>query len=360
MNPSTPPRVSIVLPTHNRPGLLREALDSVCSQTFSNWEALVVDDASTPGVALDRGDPRIRILRHDAAQGGAAAKNTGIRHAQGEILAFLDDDDCYAPRYLERALDVLDQHPEIDVLFMGVTWFGSNGEWGQSNYDQAMEKFLAEAGGRVSRSLTVFDEGVLAALLKSVPMALQRPVVRKTALARIGVYRPDCLLWDCDWAIEAALNARTALLSEGLYRQRADGQGYSSKRDHLQSGIAIKDRLWQQSRAGRHPQYRDMFRRAAATGWFNLAWHHYQQGNRAPAVSALLQSARRHRSLAQLKLLARLVKSTLRTALDKLGRKASCGQGWQNPHCFILLKYSHCQWQDTHPPPAKRLLCKGR
>lgn len=311
MNESTLPRVSIVLPTHNRPGLLREALDSICNQTFSNWEALIVDDASSPAFAFDLEDARIRILRHDIAQGGAAAKDTGIQHARGEIIAFLDDDDCYDPHYLERALDVLDHHPQIDVIFMGVTWFGSNGLWGQHNYDQAMERFMATAGGEVSGTLTVFDDTVLHALLKSVPMALQRPVVRKTALTSIGVYRPDCLLWDCDWAIKAALNSRTALLSEGLYRQRSDGQGYSSKRDrtveHLQSGIAIKDRLWQQSRAGRHPQYREVFRRAAADAWFDLAWHFYQQGNRSLAVSAFLKSSRRHFSIPHLKLLARLV-----------------------------------------------------
>lgn len=314
MNVSSPPRVSVILPTHNRPDLLREALTSVRDQTFTNWEAVIIDDASNPEVALNQEDARTRILRHDNAQGGAAAKNTGIQHAHGEILAFLDDDDCYAPRYLERALDVFDQHPEIDVVFMGVTWFGSNGAWGQANYDQAMKKFQAAAGGQVTGSLTVFDEAVLFALLKSVPMALQRPVVRKSALSRIGGYRPDCLLWDCDWAIEAALNARTALLSEGLYRQRAEGQGYSSKRDrtveHLRSGIGIKDRLWLQSSIGRHSEYRNAFRRAAADGWFNLAWHYYQQGNRSKAVPALLQSARRRFSLAQLKLLARLTLPT--------------------------------------------------
>lgn len=311
MNLTSQPRVSIVLPTHNRPGLLCEALDSVFNQTYSDWEILIVDDASSPAVSIDTGDSRIHILRHDAAQGGAAAKNTGIQSARGEILAFLDDDDCYEARYLERALDVLDRHPEIDVVFMGVTWFGSNGAWGQKNYDQAMEKFQTAAGGRATDTLTIFDDTVLYALLKSVPMALQRPVVRKTALPRIGGYRPDCLLWDCDWAIEAALNARTALLSEGLYRQRADGQGYSSKRDRtveqLQSGISIKDRLWQQSRAGQNPQYQDVFRRAAADGWFDLAWHHYQQGNRSQAIPALLQSAYRHLGRAQFKLLARLM-----------------------------------------------------
>lgn len=297
MEPFSPPlRVSIVLPTHNRPVLFREALDSVRRQTFTDWEVLIVDDASSPCVTLDLDDARTRILRHEIAQGGAAAKNTGIQHARGEILAFLDDDDCYAPGYLERALEVMDHYPKIDVVFMGITWFGSNGEWGQRNYDEAMRRFLSAAGGDVSGTLTVFDCSVLHALLKSVPMALQRPVVRKAALTRIGSYRPACLLWDCDWAIRAALNARTALLSEGLYRQRANGQGYSSKRDRtveqLQSGIEIKERLWQKSRSGQHPQYCAAFRRAAADGWFDLAWHHYQQGSRSKGVPALLQSAR--------------------------------------------------------------------
>lgn len=307
MSTFTQPRVSVILPTHNRPDLLREALTSLHGQTFPDWEAVIVDDASSPAVEFSPKDVRIRIFRHDTAQGGAAAKNTGIQSARGEILAFLDDDDCYAPRYLERALDILDQHPEIDVVFMGVTWFGRYSTWGQTNYDQAMAKFQALAGGMVSGTLTVFDGALVHALLKSIPMALQRPVVRKSALSRIGNYRADCLLWDCDWAMEAALNARTALLSEGLYRQRADGQGYSSKRgrtvEHLQSGIAIKDRLWS---AGRHPQYRDAFRHAAAGAWFDLAWHYYQHGSRTKALQALLHSAHRSFSLAHLKLLARL------------------------------------------------------
>jgi len=159
--------------------------------------------------------------------------------------------------------------------------------------------------------VTVFENALLPALLKSVPMAFQRPVVRKSALSRIGGYRPDCLLWDCDWAIRAALVARAGLIHEELYRQRAEGQGYSSKRDriieHLQSGIAIKDRLWRHSLAGQHSQYCAVFRCAAADSWFDLAWHYYQQGERFQAVLALLQSARRHFSPNHVKLLARLM-----------------------------------------------------
>lgn len=310
LNSPTSPRVSVVVPTHNRPALLREALDSLRAQTFGAWEAIVVDDASTPAATIEIEDPRLRIVRHATAQGGAAAKNTGIADARGDLLAFLDDDDCYDPRYLERAVEIFDQHPELDVLFMGVTWFGSNGAWGQRNYDDAMTKFMAAAGGESNETLTIFGDALIPALLKSVPMALQRPVVRRTALERIGTYRADCLLWDCDWAIEAALHGQTALLNEGLYRQRADGQGYSSKRDRtveqLQSGIDIKDRLWRKSRRGVHAERSAGFRQAAADAWFDLAWHHYMHGSRRQALMPLLHSVRRFPHVDHLKLLVRL------------------------------------------------------
>lgn len=305
------PYISVILPTHNRPVFLAEAIQSVREQSFQDWEILVVDDASTPAVTADWDDARIRVLRSDQGCGGAAAKNTGIEHARGELVAFLDDDDCYMPQYLERAIEMLSHHPEIDVVFMGVSWFGTNGQWGQANYDQAMARFLAGAGGHTQNGVTVFENALLPALLKSVPMAFQRPVVRKSALSRIGGYRPDCLLWDCDWAIRAALVARAGLIHEGLYRQRAEGQGYSSKRDriieHLLSGIDIRECLWRQSLEGKYPRNDKLFRHAVAEAWFNLAWHYYQNGKRWLAWRALWWSARRHPSISQLKLGIRLL-----------------------------------------------------
>lgn len=305
-------RVSIILPTHNRPVLLAEALASIQAQSFSDWEALIIDDASQPPVAICLEDPRIHLLRHPVSQGGAASKNTGIDGAKGEILAFLDDDDLYAPSYIERAVGVLDRNPQLDLVFMGVSWFGSAGAGGQSNYDNAMHKMLPEAQGtEIEPGVLQFNEPLLDALLKSVPMAFQRPVVRRAALSRIGKYRPDCLLWDCDWAISAALNARSALVLNGLYLQRAEGQGYSSRGDrkleHLDSGIEIKDRFLQDSLHGQHPQYAEKFRDAAAQAWFDLAWHHYQQKERVKALAALVQSERRKFNLRNLKLLARLI-----------------------------------------------------
>lgn len=306
------PLVSVIIPTFNRPVLLNESLASIESQTFTDWEVIIVDDASEEPVAI-KGDGRIRVFRHALSQGGAAAKNTGINASTAEIIAFLDDDDLYAPQYLERALGVLERNPDLDVVFMGCSWFGATADGGQRNYNAAMAKTLQRiCVQRVENSVIFFDETLLDALLLSVPMAFQRPVVRKRALQVIGLYRPECLLWDCDWAISASLNARTALINEGLYLQRAEGQGYSSRGDrrldHLASGIEIKDRLLHDARNGVHPQHLvPKFRKATAMAWFDLAWHHYQQGDRLQAFHALWCSARKQIFMANAKLLFRLL-----------------------------------------------------
>jgi glycosyltransferase involved in cell wall biosynthesis len=304
--------VSVIVPTHNRPELLPDATDSLLRQTRSDWEAIIVDDGSTPAARVPN-DPRIRLIRHESSTGGAACKNTGIRHAGAPVLAFLDDDDRYAPDYLERALSVLDRNPDVDVLFMGVAWFGSRAANSQKNYDAAMVKVLTEARGTmVENGVISFGEGLLDALLKSVPMGFQRPVVRRAALERVGPYRPSCLLWDSDWAISAALNARVAHVADPLYLQRAEGQGYFSQGDRridqMESRIETFERLLADTRCGRYPRYlAPKFRRAAAVACFDLAWHYCQQRDRPKALMALWRSESRQFNLANFKLLLRLL-----------------------------------------------------
>jgi glycosyltransferase involved in cell wall biosynthesis len=265
-------------------------------------------------VASEADDQRIHIIHHTHSQGGASAKNTGINASTSDIVAFLDDDDLYAPEYLARAVGILVQNPDLDVIFMGVTWFGAAGEWGQRNYDETMAKTMAMAKGKATddQAIIIFGENLIDALLESVPMAFQRPVVRKRVLEHVGVYRPDCLLWDCEWAITASLKARTGILQEGLYFQRADGQGFSSRSDrrleHLESGIDIMDRLLDGSRRGLYSErLMPKFREASARSRFNLAWYHYLQHNRVKAIRALWSSEIRKFSLPNLRLLVRLM-----------------------------------------------------
>lgn len=104
------PVVSVVIPTRNRSRLVARAVGSVQRQTYPQLEIIVVDDASnddTAAVVQSLADARIRYVRHERNRGGAAARNTGIRAATGDYIAFLDDDDEWEPEKTAAQLPAL-------------------------------------------------------------------------------------------------------------------------------------------------------------------------------------------------------------------------------------------------------------
>lgn len=126
MSPSPPAGtvVSIILPTYNRAGFLDRALRSILTQTFPNWEALVVDDGSTddtPQQVGRIGDPRVRYIRQPRNRGVSAARNLGLRLSRGRLVTFLDSDDEYLPVKLERQVAVLAAAPaEVGAVECGL------------------------------------------------------------------------------------------------------------------------------------------------------------------------------------------------------------------------------------------------
>jgi hypothetical protein len=113
----TTPRVTVLLAVHNGGDFLREAVESVLAQTFSDFELLIVDDASTDS-AVDGlpDDPRIRVLHNERNIGQIPSLNRGLHDARGEYVARLDHDDICLPRRLERQADVLDHLPGVALV----------------------------------------------------------------------------------------------------------------------------------------------------------------------------------------------------------------------------------------------------
>ena len=116
------PKVSIVIPTYNMQEHLGETIDSILSQTLDSYEVIIVDDCSTDGtaqVALKycEIDSRIRYVKLDANSNlPAVPRNRGIELSQGEYIAFLDHDDLWSPRKLERQIAFLDTHPNFGMV----------------------------------------------------------------------------------------------------------------------------------------------------------------------------------------------------------------------------------------------------
>ena len=116
--------VSVIIPAFNRAALLPRAIASVRAQTHQHWEVIVVDDGSTDNtreVVESMKDSRVTYCRHTVNRGAGAARNTGLRAARGEWVAFLDSDDWWRPEKLAVQLSVAAQskQPNLGVVLCG-------------------------------------------------------------------------------------------------------------------------------------------------------------------------------------------------------------------------------------------------
>lgn len=172
------PLISCIVPTYNGERYLSEALDSVLAQTHRPLELIVADDGSTDGtarVAKSYGE-RVRFVSQ-ANAGPAAARNLGVRSAEGEFVAFLDQDDLWRPEKLVRQLERFTARPELDISVTHVQRF-----WISELGDQA-EQFRDH---RLARPLPGYITGTLLA---------RRALFDRVGLFDLGLRYGDAMEW---------------------------------------------------------------------------------------------------------------------------------------------------------------------
>lgn len=185
------PRVSVIMPFYNtRSEFMSEAIESVLSQTFPDWQLLLVDDGSvesSSSVARSYAsihDPAVVYLDHPGHRnrGQSASRNLAVAHARGEYLAFLDADDVWLPHALEEQVELLDAHPEAGMLYGNTLyWHSGNRNPGSREPDYVPD--LGIASGTVvdpPRFLPLFLRGRVAVPCPSAVAA------RRAAVERVG------------------------------------------------------------------------------------------------------------------------------------------------------------------------------
>ena len=193
-------KFSVVIPLYNKEKYIESTIRSVLDQSHQDLEVLVVDDGSTDGslaLAERFASDRVHIIRQEN-QGVSVARNTGIEHASGEFICFLDADDQWRPEYL-ATIDVLtEQYPESDIF---VTAYAVNMGGGKVHYSTRLEP---ETGCLPSYWLTLargYDFVWTSAT-----------VIRRETLIRAGLFKPgEKIGQDLDmWARVARINPRVA------------------------------------------------------------------------------------------------------------------------------------------------------
>lgn len=115
------PIISVIIPTYNRAHLIEKTLKSTLNQSYQSFEIIIIDDGSTDNTREVLGrinDERIRCFYHEENKGTAAARNTGIKNARGEYIAFLDDDVEWLPEKLEKQIEIFKTDlPELGVVY---------------------------------------------------------------------------------------------------------------------------------------------------------------------------------------------------------------------------------------------------
>jgi len=113
-------KITVIIPTQNRRQSLYRAVDSVLNQSFIDWELYIVNDSSSTIKAYN--DDRVKIIQNEGIKGANSSRNTGIKHAQGDYIAFLDDDDEWLPEKLNIQLNLMEKEQSI-LSFTGKNIF---------------------------------------------------------------------------------------------------------------------------------------------------------------------------------------------------------------------------------------------
>ena len=199
-------RFSVIIPLYNKAPYIEKALRSVLEQTFNDYEMIVVDDGSTDdsySVAksvLEASERPFKLI-HQENSGVSTARNKGVAASSGEYICFLDGDDWWAPTFLEKMDELIQDYPEAGI-------YGTNYYYVKNGRQRVCVK-IAETG--YINYCKVYSEG-MAMPLTSITVSMPREVFNESGGFRKGLKMGE----DFDLWIRIALKYKVAFLNEPL------------------------------------------------------------------------------------------------------------------------------------------------
>jgi glycosyltransferase involved in cell wall biosynthesis len=264
--------VSVVIPTYDRADLLREAVESVLAQTLPASEIVVVDDGSvdhTPRVVDDlrkQGAPLV-YMQGPHTNNRGESRNRGVAAASCALIAFLDSDDLWRPRRLERQLDALDLAPDAGFAFCNVQHFGDSGL----------------RGGPCLPEQVDFSGRILGEILEEPRAVSSTLLVRREAFENVGGFAGLSMNEDYELTLRLAARYQASYVPEVLVLMRQH-EGRTSFQ-HAEKPLVEYVRIVEAFMAGKplSPDIRARGRRGLANVHVKLARLYLARGDRAAA-----------------------------------------------------------------------------
>ena len=217
------PAFSIIIPVYNTEKYLRECVESILHQKFSDYEIILVNDASTDGSGkicdeYANDNMQVNTIHHESNKGSSEARNTGIRVARGKYLLFLDSDDFYIGENLSTIYNKLQGAPDVDVMFL------------------SMSKCIEKEGKNIITPYRTFSESdfinntneeILEKTLSNDfynPSAGAKLVKKEIVMGNEIYFEEGIVAEDLPWTFNLLLQAKSFLICEGshyAYRMRA-------------------------------------------------------------------------------------------------------------------------------------------
>lgn len=311
-----PGRVSVVMPCYNAAKYVDDAIHSLRAQTYDNFEVLAVDDGSTDETLarLERQafmDRRIRYFSQKNA-GPSAARNTALRHVNGEYVCFLDADDVLLPEKIERQVQFLQQHPDVDLVY-------------SDYYTGDADLNLTDL--TTARHLQAADTLEAVALKNGFPPLV--PLFRRKLMDAIGEWDESFRMTeDWDYWIRAAKAGKFAYLPGAMVIYRTHGaQAHHDLDNMFRAGKKVLKKHFASDRGRYERALASWYARHAKARW--AVDRHYE-------TAKFLAFAALHSRMAKLfgrfSPPAAVTKPAAGTAAEPLFQRAASSDGSRDPH----------------------------
>ena len=298
MDEGTPPTVSVIIPTYNRAEMLSDSTASVLSQGYQDLELLIIDDGSTdrtPDLVLQiqSDDGRVRYIQHPQNLGVGAARDTGIKNARGDYIAFADSDDLWLAGKLEQQVNILEEHPQIDILFADFINHDLQSGARTNAFTQTRLGLAQLDTTPVDGDLWMVNDGLARGLLIKNFIQLGTLLIRRELIARVGSFYsqlsgPE----DFEFCWRAAVRgARYAFTRDIFVERRINPSSITTNQvgswcRYIEALHVCKQTATTASRSELLASLQSAEQRA----WRNLIWIHGSNAHRSQAFSAYQQS----------------------------------------------------------------------